>query len=106
MGRGYGYRAISYQQIGDSISKAFKEDKAIYGGEADVTGSSIKHTMDAVGTLFAKPLGQIGSTSGGLYDYATGKADPHSVGDWYYLLTRGSIPPQPTAAERIAGRHQ
>lgn len=104
MGRGYGYRAISYQQIGDSISKAAQQDKKIYRGEADVSGSSIKNTMEAVGTLFAKPLGQIGATSGGLYDYATGQADPHSAGDWYYLLTRGSIPKQPTAAQRLAGR--
>jgi hypothetical protein len=106
MGRGYGYRAISYQQIGDSIKKAVQEDKRIFQGDADVSGASIKHTMEAVGTLFAKPLGQIGATAGGLYDYETGKADPQSVGDWYYLLTRGSIPQTPTAAERIAGRKQ
>jgi hypothetical protein len=105
LGRGYGYRAISYQAIGDSIKKAGQQDEKIAHGESNVTGSSIKNTMEAVGTLFAKPLGQIGATSGGLYDYATGQADPHSVGDWYYLLTRGSIPKQPTAAQRLAGRH-
>ena len=102
-GGGYDYRGVG---LLDMLSEGAKGAKSLYKweqGESDLTGSAIKSAITAVGELTAKPLGQIGATSGGLYDYATGRADPQTAGDWYNLLTRGSIPPHPTAAERIAG---
>lgn len=92
LGNNYTYRATSYNTIGEGIIKTVKNAKKIYEGDKEFDGSVVKSTLNTVGLIFAQPLGQIGSTAGGLYDYFTGEADPQNASDWYNLLSKGRIP--------------
>ncbi len=105
MGNGYGYRASAIQSVGEGVVKA-KDDawKAYEEGEDyEPTGSVIKRTMTTLGLIAAKPLGQIGTTAGGVYDYSTGEADPEDAGDFYELLTKGKVSDNPRPIEQMMG---
>ena len=59
--------------------------------------------MTTLGLITAKPLGQIGATAGGAYDYATGEAQPEDATDTYELITKGKVSDKPTAFEKVLG---
>ena len=103
VGNGYSYRSSAYQQIGEGLKRGWSEGADLLTGEGELTGSTVKSVLTTIGVIAAKPLGQIGATSQGLYDYATGEAEPEDAGDWYELLTKGRISQEPTAAERLLG---
>ncbi len=91
IGSGYGYRSNAWQGIGEGVKKGWDDlDRTRTEGEP-LKGSTIKGILNTVGIFMAKPLGQIGATSQGLYDYAAGEADPEDAGDWYDLLTKGRV---------------
>lgn len=92
VGNGYTYRSNAYQQIGEGLVNGINSAKKVFEGEDELKGSTVKSVLTTVGLITAKPLGQIGATAGGLYDYATGEAQPENAGDWYELLTKGRIP--------------
>jgi hypothetical protein len=103
IGGGYSYRSNAYQQIGEGIVNGYKQGDELRKGESELKGSTIQSVLTTVGLLTAKPLGQIGATSRGIYDYAEGNADPQDAGDWYELLSKGRISQHPTAAEQLTG---
>jgi hypothetical protein len=99
-GSGFGYRSNAWQGVGEDILKVWKNADEFYDAEEDLKGSTIQKVLATVGIITAKPLGQIGATTRGIYDYATDEANPEDAGDWYQLLTKGRIPDQPTALEQ------
>jgi hypothetical protein len=103
VGNGYTYRSSAYQQIGEGLVKGIKDGHDLMSGDEPLKGSTVQSVLTTAGLLTAKPLGQIGATTRGLYDYHTGEAQPQDAGDWYELLTKGRISDHPTAAERLAG---
>jgi hypothetical protein len=104
IGDGYSYRSSAYQQIGEGAVKAFNDTKKFVEGDAELKGSVIKSTLNTVGLILAQPLGQIGTTAGGIYDYSTGQADPQTAGDWYELIAKGRVPDHPNAAQQLVGK--
>lgn len=104
LGEGYTYRSSAYQQIGEGFVEGYTDTKKLATGEDEqLKGSTIQSVLTTVGIIAAKPLGQIGATSRGIYDLATGEAEPEDAGDVYELLTKGRISKQPTSAERLMG---
>jgi hypothetical protein len=105
LGSGYGYRSNAWQGIGENIKKSWDDIDKLRRGETDEPkGSTVQSVVQTAGIVTAKPLGQIGATGRGLYDYARGEADPQGVGDWYQLLTKGRIPTKPTALEQAKAK--
>jgi hypothetical protein len=103
IGNGYTYRSSAYQQIGEGLVNNIKDAADFLSGDEPLKGSTVQSVLTTAGLITAKPLGQIGATTRGLYDYSTGEAQPQDAGDWYELLTKGRISDHPTAAERLAG---
>ena len=104
IGSGYGYRSNAWQGIGEDIKKGWDDIDKLLTEDGDLKGSTVQKVLTTVGIVTAKPLGQIGATSRGLYDYATGEANPENGAEWYNLLTKGRVQEKPTALQRIAGQ--
>jgi hypothetical protein len=94
IGNGYTYRSSAYNAMGEGIMREVNDTKAVLHGDKDVDGSTVKAAIQTAGLLTAQPVGQVGATVGGLYDYSKGNVHPQSASDWYNLLTRGFIPNQ------------
>jgi len=103
VGSGYGYRSNAWQGIGEDVVKGWKDTwKLVTDEDAELKGSTIQKVLATIGIVTAKPLGQVGATTRGIYDYATGNADPESGADWYQLLTKGRIADKTPAIEAAA----
>lgn len=103
IGNGYTYRSSAYQQVGEGLVRGYNEGADALAGESELKGSTIKSVLVTLGLITARPTGQIGSTAQGVYDYATGEAEPEDAGDWYELLVKGRVSEEPTSIERMAG---
>jgi hypothetical protein len=105
IGNGFGYRSNAWQGIGEDIKKGWDDtEKLLTEDDAELKGSTIQKVLSTVGILTAKPLGQIGATSRGVYDVATGEADPEGWDDWKNILTKGRIPKHPDALHRLTSK--
>jgi hypothetical protein len=90
-GEGWGYRATSFQRVGEGIVTAGKDTVAAFDPEDDASRSWVRNLFTTIGILFAKPTGQIGSAAQFGYDVAEGNAEPEGAGDWYEGLTTGRL---------------
>jgi ribosomal protein S11 len=107
IGSGYGYRSNAWQGIGEDIKKSWADiDRLISEDDEQLKGSTIQKVLSTTGIVLAKPLGQPAATARGIYDFMTGEAQPEDAGDWYYLLTKGRIPDQPTAIQQLVGSEE
>jgi hypothetical protein len=76
-------------RVYDATDKAWKMGKdAVVDGEAP----PIKGTADVTAVLTGTPISQLGTSGQFLWDYHEGEADPQSISDWYFGITKGKVP--------------
>jgi hypothetical protein len=78
-------------RVSDAVNQAWDAGKRKYK-----TGENpqrpIKMTGDLTAILLGVPTSQVGATAQFAWDVHEGKADPKSVSDWYFGITKGKVP--------------
>ena len=75
-------------EVADRVAKLGA--KAATGEE--LPANTVKTMIEAPGYFLGLPTGQAGATGQFLWDYTTGEADPESLNDWYWGLSKGKVP--------------
>jgi hypothetical protein len=87
--------ATPVTRVYDAIDKVYKMgDKYVSEGESPKR--PIKQIADLTALLTGTPVSQAGTTGQFLWDYQAGEADPQSISDWYFGVTRGKVPESET----------
>jgi hypothetical protein len=82
---------VPVQRIWDAVEKTYKMgDKYLTEGETPTR--PIKQVADVTAILTGTPISQAGTSGQFLWDYTEGDADPQSLSDWYFGITRGKVP--------------
>jgi hypothetical protein len=77
-------------RIAQAIAKAQKTGGKLYEGEE--VKDPIKTGGDLSAVLLGMPTSQVGTTAQFAWDVHEGDADPQSLSDWYFGITRGKTP--------------
>jgi hypothetical protein len=79
------------QRIYSSMERAAKDGYKL-AAEGEAPGRPLKETGDLAAVFTGLPLSQPATTGQFLWDYAEGEADPQSISDWYFGITKGKVP--------------
>ncbi len=94
------YSQTPVTRVYDAVDKAWMQGKRLHEGK-DIK-NPIKQTGDLSATLLGIPTSQPGATAQFLWDTHQGNADPKSVSDWYFGLTKGKVPDEKTTKDEKA----
>lgn len=76
----------------ETVEKAAVSSYKIATGEGEEINKPIKQGGEIAAVLFGLPTGQVGTTAQYLWDYGEGEADPETISDFYFGITRGKEP--------------
>jgi hypothetical protein len=79
------------ERVWDAVEKTFKMGHD-YVAEGEAPKRPIKQVADVTAILTGTPISQAGTSGQFLWDYAEGDADPQSLSDWYFGITKGKVP--------------